>query len=660
MNYFVTGATGLIGRFLVERLLKREDATVYVLMREQSMAKYDLLLEQTGAGKKRLIAVTGDVTAAGLIDAKTAKKLQGKIDHVYHLAAVYDMSMSDEQGDRINNQGTRNVVQFVNELGGDVQLHHVSSVAVAGNNFKGVFDESMFDVGQSLAHPYYRTKFESENIVREECTVPWRVYRPGMVLGDSTTGEMDKVDGPYYFFKTIQRLRDALPKWLPLMMIEGGKLPLAPVDYVVAAMDELSHKAGLDGQAFHLVQSDHPTVGELMKLMFAAAHGPEVTQQVSLPLEAPAGVIRSAYGALPTRLFEKLFYKGTGMPLSVFGYIDNQASFDDSATRAALTGTSVSCPPLADYMQTLWNYWETYLDLDVDIDRRLPNSVRGKTVLITGASSGIGFTTAKKLAKGGAHLLLVARGEEKLLVTQQVVQSLGGTADVYPCDLNDMAAIDGLVDTVLKQHGHIDILINNAGRSIRRAVIEATERFHDYERTMQLNYFGCIRMIMGFLPSMVERNGGHIINISSIGCLTNVPRFSAYVASKSALDAFSRCLSAEVKGNNIDITTIYMPLVRTPMIAPTKLYDYVPTLTPDQAADMLVEAVIDKPKSIKSPLGTAAAISYALVPKVNDTILNQGFKLFPSSKAARGSGDETAKPSREGFIFARLFRGTYW
>lgn len=663
MNYFVTGATGLIGRFLVEQLLQHKGSTVTVLMREQSMHKFDALRAQTKASKARLVAVTGDVTVAGLLDDGEAKKLPANIDHVYHLAAVYDMDMTDEQGDLINNGGTRNVVNFVNERAAnqssEIRLHHVSSVAVAGNNFEGVFTESMFDEGQSVAHPYYRTKFQSEKIVREKCLVPWRVYRPGMVLGHSETGEMDKVDGPYYFFKTVQRLRDALPKWLPLLMIEGGKLPLAPVDYVVKAIDAISHKEGVDGQAFHLVQSDHPTVGELMKLMFEAAHGPEISQRYDVPLDSPASVVRSIYGQLPTKAVEKLFYKATGMPLSILGYVDNQASFDDKNTQSALKGSKIECPPLDSYLQTLWNYWETFMDLDVDIDRRLPKAVQGKTVLITGASSGIGFTTAKKMAKGGAHLLLVARGEENLLVTKQVVESLGGTADIYPTDLNDMVAIDGLVTKVLADHGHVDVLINNAGRSIRRAVIEAVDRFHDYERTMQLNYFGCIRLIMGLLPSMTEQGGGHIINISSIGCLTNVPRFSAYVASKSALDAFSRCLSAEVKGSNIDITTIYMPLVRTPMIAPTKLYDYVPTLTPDQAANMLVGAVITRPKSIKSPLGTAAAISYALVPKLNDTILSQGFKLFPSSKAARG-GDETGKPSREGFIFARLFRGTYW
>ncbi|HQV24059.1 MAG TPA: SDR family NAD(P)-dependent oxidoreductase, partial [Agitococcus sp.] len=269
--------------------------------------------------------------------------------------------------------------------------------------------------------------------------------------------------------------------------------------------------------------------------------------------------------------------------------------------------------------------------------------VKGKTIMITGSSSGIGLTVAKKLGKAGAHVLLVARSADKLQQTADMIEKVGGIASIYPCDLNDMHAIDELVAQVLADHGHVDVLVNNAGRSIRRAVLESLDRFHDFERTMQLNYFGAVRLIMGLLPSMKDAKGGQIINISSIGCLANSPRFSAYVASKAALDAFTRCLSAEVKQYNIETTAIYMPLVRTPMIAPTKMYDYVPTYTPDQAANLVIKAIVDKPKRIKTPLGQTAELSYALWPKMNDAILNLGFKLFPSSAAAKGVKED--KPS---------------
>lgn len=211
------------------------------------------------------------------------------------------------------------------------------------------------------------------------------------------------------------------------------------------------------------------------------------------------------------------------------------------------------------------------------LHKQLEKRVAGKTVLITGASSGIGLTTAHQLADAGAHVLLVARTQETLEQVKSEIEAKGGKASIFPCDLNNMEAIDEVSKQIIASVDHIDILINNAGRSIRRAVHESVDRFHDFERTMQLNYFGAVRLVMNILPQMMIRRAGHIINISSIGVLANATRFSAYVASKAALDAFSRCLSAEVHSHKIAITSIYMPLVRTPMIAPTKIYKYVPT-----------------------------------------------------------------------------------
>jgi len=243
------------------------------------------------------------------------------------------------------------------------------------------------------------------------------------------------------------------------------------------------------------------------------------------------------------------------------------------------------------------------------LEKLFQNRVNGKVVLITGASSGIGLTAAHKLADAGAHVLLVARTKETLDQVKQEIEAKGGKASVFPCDLNNMESIDEVSKQVLASVDHIDILINNAGRSIRRAVHESTDRFHDFERTIQLNYFGAIRLVMNILPQMMIRRDGHIINISSIGVLANATRFSAYVASKAALDAFSRCLSAEVHSHKIAITSIYMPLVRTPMIAPTKIYKYVPTLSPEQAADLIAYAIVKRPKKVATHLGRLASIT---------------------------------------------------
>ncbi len=658
MNYLVTGGTGFIGRFLIQNLLARKGAVVHALIRESSKDKLEDLRKRTGGTEENLVPVWGDITEEGVIAPATLKKLKGKIDHVFHLAAVYDMNMDDATADKFNNEGTRNVVQLANSLGDKVTLHHVSSVAVAGRHFVGVFKEDMFDEGQSLDHPYYRTKYQSEAIVREECTVPWRVYRPGMVVGSSKTGEMDKIDGPYYFFKTLQKIRDKVPKWLPFLGIEGGSMPVAPVDYVAEAMVHIAHKPNLDGQTFHLVQSPPPTIGDVLATFLEAGHGPEIAKRIRVPnLPRLPKMARDLMDKLPLDNLSREISKAIGVPISLLTTINYQAVFDDRQTRAALKGSRIKCPELHEYAGTLWQYWEYHMDYDDDVSRKLAQRVRGQVVLITGGSSGIGFASAKKLAAAGARVILVARTEDKLKETKEIIERHGGLAYYYACDLNNMEAIDKMAEQVLRDHGHVDILVNNAGRSIRRAVFESFDRFHDFERTMQLNYFGAVRLIMKLLPSMSKRKRGQIINISSIGVLANAARFSAYVASKSALDAFSRCLSAEVKAWNIEISTIYMPLVRTPMIAPTKLYDYVPTYSPEDAANMVCKAIVEKSKRIKTPLGATAELSYALWPKINDYVLSRGYLLFPSSSAAKGGKEQ--RPTAEGIALATVLRGAH-
>ena len=291
------------------------------------------------------------------------------------------------------------------------------------------------------------------------------------------------------------------------------------------------------------------------------------------------------------------------------------------------------------------------------LEQFFQRKVHGKVVLITGASSGIGLTVAHKLADAGAHVLLLARTEEALAQAQSEIEAKGGKATIFPCDLNDMTAIDEVSKQILNTVDHIDILINNAGRSIRRAVHESTDRFHDFERTMQLNYFGSVRLILNILPQMMERKAGQIINISSIGVLANATRFSAYVASKAALDAFSRCLSAEVHSHKIAITSVYMPLVRTPMIAPTKMYKYVPALTPEQAADLIALAVVKRPKKIATGLGRLASITYSIAPDINNKLMSIGYNLFPSSTASIGQQQKLNIIQK---AYARLFPGEHW
>jgi NAD(P)-dependent dehydrogenase (short-subunit alcohol dehydrogenase family) len=253
----------------------------------------------------------------------------------------------------------------------------------------------------------------------------------------------------------------------------------------------------------------------------------------------------------------------------------------------------------------------------------LSRAAGGRLVLLTGGSSGIGLATALKLGEAGARVVLVARTSETLEAAAAEVRKLGGEAFVHPCDLTDLDAVDRLVAEVSAQHGTPDVLINNAGRSIRRSVARSYDRFHDYERTMALNYFGAVRLILGFLPAMRERRSGHIVNVSTMGLQTNTPRFSAYLASKAALDAFSRSIASEIVMDRVDITTIYMPLVRTPMIEPIKHYDYLPALSPQSAAGLICEAIRRRPKRVSTPLGTFVEGTYAAIPGVQDIVFSQ-------------------------------------
>src|SRR6202011_5084550 len=258
---------------------------------------------------------------------------------------------------------------------------------------------------------------------------------------------------------------------------------------------------------------------------------------------------------------------------------------------------------------------------------------RDKIVLITGGSSGIGEATAKKLAAAGAEVALVARTPENLERVADEIRREGGSAHVYPCDLSDTDAIAALADTVLADLGRVDILINNAGRSIRRSLKLSYDRIHDYERTMRLNYIGAVQLILKFVPGMRERGFGQIINVSSAGVQSRAPRFGAYIASKAALDTLCDSLQAETVSDDVRFTTVHMALVRTPMISPTKMYDKFPALTPEQAAGVITDAIVQRPRRASSPFGQLASVVDAVNPAVMDRVRNRAFTMFEDSSA---------------------------
>ena len=658
MRYFITGATGFIGRRLVRKLLESPANTVYFLAREASRDKLPRLLAFWETDATRAIAVGGDVLLPGLgISPQQHTELAGTIDHFIHLAAIYDLRAAPDAQAQTNIEGTRRAVAVAGELKAGC-FHHMSSVAAAGL-YQGTFREDMFDEAEQLWHPYFASKHESEKIVRETCAIPWRVYRPGLVVGDSRSGETDKADGPYYFFKLIQRVRGLLPPWMPAPGIEGGRINIVPVDYVVAALHHIAHLPGLDGKCFHLTDPESRRVGEVLNTFARAAHAPPMSMRINAALFGylPEWLRKGLAALQPVRRIHDAVMKDLGLPDGIMQLVNWPTRFDNREAAAALAGSGIACPPLEQYADRVWDYWERHLDPALFVDRSLRGRVAGKVVLVTGGSSGIGLATVHRLAEAGAVTLICGRDQARLDAARAQVQARGFDVATYQADLSDMDDCERLLQVLLAEHGRVDILVNNAGRSIRRAVDESYERFHDFQRMMQLNYFGALRMTLGLLPAMVAQRSGQVINISSIGVLTHVPRFSGYVASKAALEAWSYCAAAEFADAGVGFTTINMPLVRTPMIAPSKIYRDAHAITPDQAAQLVVEAIVNQPPRIATDVGMLGLGMHAAAPHLSQIIMNTAYRLSADSEPADTSAAAAGSPELR--AMQQLLRGVH-
>jgi len=651
----VTGGTGFIGRHLLRQLAQRDGAT-FVLVRPASRERLEAFIDSIG-GRESLRPVAGDITEPELgLSAADVSRLEGA--DVYHLAAVYDLEAGISVNQDVNVEGTRHVVELAQRIGG--RLHHMSSIAVAGSGWKGKFTEEMFAEGQVLDHPYYRTKYDAEKIVRDS-GVRFRIYRPGLVIGSSETGEADRIDGPYYAFKLIQRLRDAIPQWVPLLGIEGGEINVVPVDFVARALDAIGHREGLDGMTFHLTDPAARRLGEVTNEFCRAAHAPQFTLRIDtragamLPKETRA--MLEHWGVAQT--LKRRLLDGVHVPEAALSYISNRARFTSDGAQSALQGTGVSCPPLHTYAWKVWDYWERQMDPEAMTERNLRDVLQDRIVVVTGASSGIGRATAQLLARHGARVILVSRTKEKLEELKAEIESEGGRALVYAADLSDLDACDAMIHKVLQDHGHVDILVNNAGRSIRRSIEASYDRFHDFQRTMQLNYFGAVKLLLAVLPEMRRRKRGHIINISSIGVQAYPPRFGAYVASKSALAALSRCIGPEVADDGVAITNIHMPLVRTPMIEPTGMYRNFPTSSPEEAAEMVASAILTRPPEVSTRLGKIGESVNTVAPGLLQFVMTGAYHLFPETGAKDGQRADQ-EISVEAATMAYLMRGIHF
>lgn len=644
MNYFVTGLTGFIGQQFLESLSKRE-GKIYALVRPGSVKKIEKMRFEHGLSENKLVAVSGDLgkSLCGVDPAKL-----DKVDHFYHLGAVYDLTADQEQQKEANVTGTKEAIALAEKLGVKC-FHHISSIVAAGF-YPGVFKENMFDEAVGVEqNAYFQTKHESEGLVRKECNVPWRIYRPGIVVGNSKTGWINKIDGPYYFFNLINTISEIIPRWVPLPVYKGNATNIVPVDFIAEALDHISHKPDLDGKCFHLTNPEKMTFGKVINNFLKAAKGP--TMKMDIPADrlldfVPAGPRMFLKNKAIVQGVKMQVLQNLKIPKEVMLTEHLNTEYDCSNTLQALEDSDISCPPLKTYARRLWNYWEQNLNPEYLKPHYLTDVVKGKNVLITGGSEGIGREVADNCAKAGAKVILVARTQEKLDLAVEEIKAAGGDAVSYSCDLSNLDALDDLTEKVLKDHGHVDVLVNNAGRSIRRSLRLTYERFHDFERVMQINYFSAIRLTMNLLPSMTERKSGHVVNISTIAAMSSgSPRFSSYTASKSALDAWSNTAAFEYAADNIHFTNVHMPLVRTKMIAATTQYQSVNVLTTEQAGKLVNSAMINRPAEVNTLTGTIIRLLGILAPQLNHLVFSTLYQLTDDSEAAKASA--SAKPAPE-------------
>jgi thioester reductase-like protein/short-subunit dehydrogenase len=623
MRYLVTGGTGFIGRRVVSRLLDTEpDCEVWVLVRRQSLGRFERLAADWGPHVKPLV---GDITTLELTDDALAEL--GNVDHIVHCAAVYDLTAGESEQRAANVEGTRAVVGLARRL--DATLHHVSSIAVAGT-FPGEYTEADFDVGQQLPTPYHRTKFEGESLVRCAAGLRYRIYRPAIVVGDSRTGEMDKVDGPYYFFGVLAKLA-RLPRFTPVLLPDSGRINLVPVNYVVEALVALMHVEDRDGRTFHLTSPETIGLRDVYRGIATAAELPPPRGQMPRKM---AAVLLNTHGR--AKVIRNLAATQLGIPPQVLDVVDLTPTFTAEETRKALRDTGINIPRFADYAPTLWHYWAEHLDPDRARRDDPRGPLVGRHIIVTGASSGIGRASAIAVARRGATVFALARNAAALDELVAEIRVEGGQAYAFTCDVTDSASVEHTVKDILGRFDYVDYLVNNAGRSIRRSVVNSTDRLHDYERVMAVNYFGAVRMVLALLPHWRERRFGHVVNVSSAGVQARNPKYSSYLPSKAALDAFADVVSSETLSDHITFTNIHMPLVRTPMIAPSRRLNPVRAISAEHAAAMVVRALIDKPARIDTPLGTLAEAGHYFTPKLSRRILHQLYLGYPDSAAARG------------------------
>jgi thioester reductase-like protein len=608
MTCFMTGATGFIGRHLLEQLLTRKE-TVYCLVRKPSEDRLQEIALHLQHLKGRVVPVRGDLLKPrlGIEAAKLAELTEAGIDHFFHLAALYDLSADSEALARANVEGTRHALEAALALEAGC-LHYVSTVAVAGH-YEGTFTETMLEQEERLSDPYASTKHDAEVLVRSEYSRPYRIYRPSVVVGHSQTGEIDKIDGIYHIFRGIQRMRETIPGWLPRIGIETGSLNVVPVDFVAKAIDHIAFAKDLDGRTFHIVDPQHRKASEVVDELCKAAKAPTFSTFVKLPsVPQPLAKLLDASEQLPgVRRASDALLAELGIPRRLLGYLGHTTEYSCEETLKALSGSGIELPPFDSYAARLWEFWERNLGDMPARSARLARAVEGKRVLIAGASGRLETHLARRLAASGAQVVLVDPDAGALEELKTQIARAGGTVFAY----RDQCDQSGLLGRVLEQLEGIDVVICGSTDVPARksGALEGLDA-DACEASMKQHYLACAELVLGLLDGMREREAGHVLLLSSLALEAGAD--PARLAAAAALDAFATALTPELLAQGIAVTSAHLPPLKPESgtsTAPLAAIDV------ERAGDVICDALIHRPRRTNTWLGTATEVTRAAAPQ---------------------------------------------
>ncbi|GGC56205.1 SDR family NAD(P)-dependent oxidoreductase [Hoyosella rhizosphaerae] len=588
-TYFVSGAESLLGRNLVTQLLNNPRCTAVHLCCPPDLVNR---MEREWTQDSRVHAITwgsGDTA------------ITGEIEHFVNIGSA----------------PTQELLDFA--------VNH------RARSFHQVWVTPSSDSELRLTAPDARTQIDV------------RQYRTSLILGDAQTGEPDAAREVLAIVARLARM----PRLTPVVLPHLGSANIITADFAAAAINVLMHHPNPTARIVSIAAAEPTPIATLVNAFGKVAGAPHITtapQILGRPATALAQAgLRVTDSSSTVRATRRAVLREIGLTKEVLARWQSPAPPPDERTAAVLNTSHITVPPVSEYANRMYRFWAANIDPDRHARTRRAKKITGRIVVVTGASSGVGRETALRLAREGAIVALVARRADQLHAVNNEIAQQGGTAFAYPCDLSDADAVDSLIKQILADHGAVDVLVNNAGRSIRRGIMDATDRMHDFERTMALNYFAAVRLTLGFLPSMHERHSGHIVNITTQGLQNHTPRFSAYLASKAALEEFGAVAGSELLSHGITFSSVKLPLVRTDMTAPSEKFNAfagLPMMSVRRAASMVHRAVVDAPAhvTVLMPTGVPAEVGALIAPRITRTLSHLfGYEAMPAAHGtARG------------------------